>query len=264
MTYEEFHRSIRECVRCGSCKITCPTYESHKDETMSGRGRIAILNSIIFGGLTPSRGALPRVYSCIQCGACTLNCPPGINIPEVIYTGRKFLKQYAGADRTLRLITKLVLKHPDICFDVAQISRKPVQNYLKRKGLMPDTYSIPETSLKDLPQVISPKQKIGRVAVLKGCSTTFFFPHLGRSLVRFLIGSGYEVVLPRAEVCCGIPYRTLGMEKQAKAFARKNFDIFSRIKADAIISLCPTCVMALKHEYVHLINRSIENVILMF
>ena len=226
---------------------------------MSGRGRITILNGIISGGIKPSRGALSKVFSCIQCGACARNCPPGINIPEVIYTGRKFLKRYAGSDRALRGITKLALKHPDICFDISQISRKPVHNYLKRKGLIPDAYTIPETSLKDLPQVIGPNQKRGRVAVFRGCSTNYFFPQLGRSLVRFLLNSGYEVVLPKAEVCCGVPFRSLGMEKQAKDFARKNYEIFGRIQADAVISLCPTCTMALKHEYLHLINKSIEN-----
>jgi glycolate oxidase iron-sulfur subunit len=227
---------------------------------MSGRGRITILNGIISGEIKPSRGALARVFSCIQCGACARNCPPGINIPEVIYTGRRFLKRYAGRDRALRGITKLALKHPDICFDISQISRKPVNNFLQRKGLIPESYIIPETSLKDLPQVISPSQKRGRVAVFRGCSTTYFFPHLGRSLIRILLNSGYEVVLPKAEVCCGVPFRTLGMEKHAKYFARKNFEIFGRIKADAIISLCPTCIMALKNEYQHLINKTIGNV----
>jgi glycolate oxidase iron-sulfur subunit len=227
---------------------------------MSGRGRIAILNGILSGSLKPSRGALERVYSCIQCGACARNCPPGINIPEVIYSGRKVLKKYSGRDMPLRVVTNFALNHPDICFDISQISKKPVHLYLKRKGLIPASYAFPETSLKDLPQVMQTQKQRGRVAVFKGCSINYSFPDLGRSLIRFLLSAGYEVILPKAEVCCGIPFRTLGMEKQAKAFARKNVDIFSRIKADAIISLCPTCIMALKHEYKHLINKSIENI----
>ncbi len=228
---------------------------------MSGRGRIAILNGILSGNLPPTESSLAKIFSCIQCRACSENCPPGIDIPEVIYTGRKYLRRYDGSGRSIRFFTRMALKHPDMMFSAARFFKKVVDHYLKKRGLVPSDFDFPENSLKRTPQVITPKNKIGRVAVFKGCSTNYLFPHLGKALVSILFKLGFEIIMPTSEVCCGTPFRTLGMEREAKTFARKNVQIFGRLKVDSVISLCPTCVLALKYEYKNLINVSIKNAI---
>ena len=226
---------------------------------MSGRGRIAILDAILSGQIKPSGRAVESIFSCIQCGACARNCPPGINIPEVLYTGRKYLKRYAGGYKLFRLLTGIALKHPDILFSISRLLKKPVNRFLIRNNLVPCGFSLPDNSLTRLPQVINTRDRKGRVAVFRGCSTNYAYPEIGNSLIRVLVKLGYEVILPKAEVCCGTPFRTLGMEKEARAFARKNVEVFGRLKADAVISACPTCILALKYEYPLLINRGIEN-----
>ncbi len=69
---------------------------------------------------------------------------------------------------------------------------------------------------------------------------------------------GYEVVLPKGEVCCGSPLRALGLEEEAIALAKKNYQIFSKLKVEAILSLCPTCSLTLKSEYPKLIGHGLE------
>ncbi len=250
-----------ECIRCGSCKTTCPTYEIRQNETETARGRIAILKALLSGRIEPMQGAVDAVFGCIQCGACTGNCAPGIDIQELLYRGKAHLKKYAKKDRMFRRMTQISLHHRDLLLRIARMLQTPVHAYLCRKNILPDTLPLPKETLKQLPQVVSPRKKIGRVAVFKGCSTGYLFPHLGSALMRILLHLGFEVVLPRAEVCCGAPFRTLGMEKTAKTLARKNLEIFGKLQVDAIISLCPTCVMAFRKEYPKLIHAGIENVV---
>lgn len=228
---------------------------------MSGRGRIAILSGILSGNLRPSQSALSKIFSCIQCGACAENCPPGINIPEVLYTGRAYLKRHAGSDRLIRFITRMVLKYPDMMFTAATFLNKPINRYGEKRGMIPSGFVLPKKSLKRTSQVITPKKKVGRVAVFRGCSINYIFPHLGRALVRILVKLGFEVIMPTSEVCCGIPFRVLGMEREAEAFAKKNMQIFGRLKADSIISLCPTCILALKYEYENMIGTGISTAV---
>ena len=50
------------------------------------------------------------------------------------------------------------------------------------------------------------------------------------------------------------------MEDEAAALAKKNFTIFSRLNAEAVLSLCPTCVLSLKHHYPVLVGKGLEHV----
>jgi glycolate oxidase iron-sulfur subunit len=125
--------------------------------------------------------------------------------------------------------------------------------------LLPDHFRIP-AKLPDQPVYKATGTSKGRVAVFAGCSTRYLFPHLGEALVRVLSNLGYEVILPREEQCCGVPFRTLGMEDKAVDYARRNLAVFSRLKADAVVSLCPTCIVALKKMYPELIGEGTDNI----
>src|SRR3990172_6362531 len=94
-------------------------------------------------------------------------------------------------------------------------------------------------------QVFKVQKKRGRVAIFTGCSINFIFPNLGESLINVLQKFGYEVVLPKGETCCGNPLRSLGLEEEAVEQAKKNYRVFSRLKVEAVLSLCPTCTLTL-------------------
>ncbi len=130
--------------------------------------------------------------------------------------------------------------------------------YLHRKGLIPFQPELPEYYLTDRHHVFTVSKKRGRVAIFTGCTVNFLYPQFGESLINVLHRLGYEVILPVGEVCCGAPLRALGLEEEAVKLARKNFDIFSKLNVDAVLSLCPTCTLTLKREYPKLIGEGIE------
>lgn len=225
---------------------------------MSARGRVAVLHALLTGKIEPSAGVVEKVFGCLQCGACARNCPSGINVPELIYAGRWYLRSRNGGDVALRVIAKYVLRYPGPAFKIARFPGTPFGGYLKRTGLLPARFNMPDRTLKDsMPEIHASGTK-GRVAIFTGCGINFLFPDLGRALIQVLAGLGYEVILPKGEVCCGVPFRALGMEREARDFARRNIRVFGKIKADAVISLCPTCILALKKEYPLMVGSGVE------
>lgn len=227
---------------------------------MSARGRLALLKAFLTQQLEQTSVLNERVFSCLLCGACETLCPAKVDITGAIYHGRGLLRQRDNRRKYLRLLIRLFILRPELSFRLARLS--------KHIGLSPERVSaylgasfkiaIPEAPFRGRQQIYRPEKKRGRVALFTGCSINFIFPNLGHSLIRVLTHLGYEVVLPAGEVCCGIPLRGLGMEKEAAELAEKNYEIFSGLKVDAILSLCPTCILSLNVHYPDLIGRGLK------
>lgn len=259
MDREQLLSELSHCVRCGSCHAQCPTYEEGLTETMTARGRLVLLRSVLKGELSPTPGLLDRIYSCILCGACEPLCPPRVNITSAIYEGRRLLKDTDRKRRLIRSLSRFVLRNPNAAFRAARtfqaIGIPPERILSLLKTPMPVT--LPAQTLRNEQQVFKPGKRIGRVAVFTGCTINYIYPHLGISLINVLLSLGYEVVLPAGEVCCGVPLRGLGLADEAELMARKNHAIFSRLNTEAILSLCPTCVVSLRSHYPELIGKGL-------
>ncbi|MDH4232335.1 MAG: (Fe-S)-binding protein, partial [Nitrospirota bacterium] len=242
----QYLEELSHCVRCGGCKAPCPTYGNDPSEGMGARGRLVLIRSLLAGELKPSDALNERIFSCILCGACTRACPLGIDIPEAVYLGRALLKDSDRKRRLLRTFAKFAVKWPDLTFRMMKMSQRLLFPLLARKGVLPFRPDFPDIPFRDSGQVHKVPKKQGRVAIFTGCSVNYLFPSLGESLINVLRSIGYEVILPKGEACCGSPLRALGLEAEAVALAKKNYQIFSRLKVDAILSLCPTCSYTLK------------------
>jgi glycolate oxidase iron-sulfur subunit len=256
--HKEDFPDLSRCTLCGSCNAFCPTYEDSLTEGMGARGRLKLVKGLMTNELEPTQLLNERLFSCILCGACSNVCPLGINIPELIHRGRHLLKNSDKRRRILRCLLKFFTTWPDLSFKILSMGQDFFIPFLSKRKLLPFSPEIPDQPFLDIEQVHKVPKKKGRVAIFTGCSVNYLFPHLGESLINVLQSLGYEVVLPKDEVCCGAPLRALGMEEEAAELARKNHRVFSRLKVDAILSLCPTCTLTLKHEYVSLIGKGLE------
>lgn len=259
MENTHYLKELSKCVRCGSCKAFCPTYDEVSTEAMGARGRLALLLGLASGTLTPSPALQDRIFSCTLCGACSGLCPPGVDIKEIIYHGRTILK---GDDKKRRLIRHLInfsVKRPKLSFALLGMTQHIFMPYLLKKGVIPFQLELPDRYLRDNVRVVSVSPKKGRVAVFTGCMVNFIYPNLGESLINVLHTLGYEVILPATEACCGAPLRTLGLEEEAREVARKNVQLFSRLNVEAVLSLCPTCTLTIQREYSTLIGEGIHN-----
>jgi len=258
MEPERYLQELSKCVRCGTCKASCFTYDEDATESMGARGRLALLRGLATGLLQPSSLLNDRIFSCTLCGACSGLCPLGVDINEVMYRGRNILRKTDRRRQYLRLFLSAFIRNPKLTFQLMKMGQNFMLPYLRKKNLLPLQFNLPEHHLKENVQVVTVKKKRGRVAVFTGCTVNFLYPHLGEALINVLHGLGYEVVLPAGEICCGVPLRTLGLEKEAKRLAKKNLDAFSRLHVESVVCLCPTCTHALKSDYPKMIGEGIE------
>ena len=80
---------LQQCIHCGMCLPTCPTYDATKNETSSPRGRIALMRAVADGRLTPNSAQFAdEMYFCLGCLACETACPAGVNYAEMIEFAR--------------------------------------------------------------------------------------------------------------------------------------------------------------------------------
>jgi len=84
---------VQQCMHCGLCLPTCPTYDATKLERNSPRGRIALMRAIADGRLEPTRGFADEMYFCLGCLACMTACPAGVNYAELFEHARAEAEQ---------------------------------------------------------------------------------------------------------------------------------------------------------------------------
>lgn len=84
---------LQQCMHCGLCLPSCPTYEETKRERHSPRGRIALMRAIADGELEVTKTFGEEMYYCLGCLACTSACPAGVNYAELLETARAEVEQ---------------------------------------------------------------------------------------------------------------------------------------------------------------------------
>lgn len=260
MKQETFSTELSKCVRCGTCKSLCPTYMASLNESMGARGRVAMLGEMCKDRLAPSKAMADRIFNCILCGACKGLCPLGINIPEMVYHGRTILKNSYNKSSLLNKALQYSSSRMDTAFSVLSGLQKILYSPLNKAGKLRYMPPITAHPFKNGTQVYKNNNRLGRVAIFTGCSINYLYPHLGEALVNILLKKGYEVIVFKGEVCCGAPMRGAGLEDEARAAAKRNIDTFKMTRAEAVISMCPTCTTTIRTDYPELAGDTITNI----
>src|SRR3990172_12873 len=165
MSAEEskFLKDLSECVRCGSCKAYCPTFEEDPVESMGARGRLILLRGLATGQIRPSKLLAERLFSCILCGACEGTCPLGVDIPEAILAGRAQLSRTDTKRKYLRSLVKFSTRRPDMMFKMARVGQHILFPALAKRGIIPFNPALPEMPFRREEQVFKVQKKRGRV-----------------------------------------------------------------------------------------------------
>ena len=102
----DYMPEISMCVRCGTCRSTCPTLITLGRETASARGKLTLIDACISGEIELSDTFVKHISECLLCGACQQSCPNSIPVPEIIMAARAEIIN----DRGLPLITSAIMK----------------------------------------------------------------------------------------------------------------------------------------------------------
>jgi glycolate oxidase iron-sulfur subunit len=265
------YRRYQECVHCGLCTASCPTYVETCDENDSPRGRIYLMRAVADGRLEMGPGVRKHLELCLDCRACETACPSGVQYGRMIEPFKIALQKSASPGEKTSLLQRLILHHLFPYSGRVRLALVPARllqrigalDWAERVGLtrlLPPSLRrmqamLPRLTSRSgrLPEILPPiGPKRARVALFLGCVADAMFPETNAATARVLQHNGCEVVIPPTQACCGAIHYHSGVEEPALELARRNLAAFPLDEVDAIIVNAAGCGAMLK-DYAHIL-----------
>jgi len=255
---------VNDCVHCGFCLPTCPTYALWGEEMDSPRGRIYLMKSGLEG--EPMTASMVQHFdACLGCMACVTACPSGVQYDKLIEATRPQVERHGDRPRRERLVRAAIfalfpykrrlraMRGPLRAYQASGLQR-----LVRRTGVL-DRINPRLAAMAELVPPLSAPERVPErtpavgarravVGMLTGCVQGEFFPGVNAATARVLAAEGCDVIAPARQGCCGALSEHNGREKEAKAFARRLIDVFEAAGVDAVVVNVAGCGSAMK-EY---------------
>lgn len=268
-TLERQEDEINRCFRCGLCRNVCPSFEESGLEYSSPRGRVQFAKAALESRITLDRVFQEKILDCLNCMRCVEICPSGVRTDRIVMAARAELVKRGKLDFIKKIIFNGVIKSPffmRLCALAGFLCQKwfyESNGFLET--LVPKFAGMEDKKFPRLANrpavshwpVINPAlygEKIMRAGYFIGCATNLLFTDTADATIRILTRNRVEVVIPKGQVCCGIPVYSSGDFENAKKLAEKNLKVFRDIDIDCIITDCSSCSAALKHDVKKLLD----------
>ncbi len=212
-----------QCIRCGFCLESCPTFVLSGKETESPRGRIYLARSMESGVLPWSADNRQPFDSCVGCRACEPACPSGVRYGEILELARSRLERVAPRKQA-RLLLDVVTNPVLFRLQAGLASLVPglkaprwLARHLTPEGQRAEVPPLrrvaewPPLESAGLPPVKAD------VALLEGCAMKVLFPDVHEATERLLRRVGIGSV--RIKGCCGALHAHAGFLEKAHALA---------------------------------------------
>jgi glycolate oxidase iron-sulfur subunit len=265
---ERSNQILRNCVHCGFCTATCPTYQILGDELDSPRGRIYLIKDMLENERVPDEKTVKHIDRCLSCLACMSTCPSGVHYMHLVDHARDYIEQKYKrpiSDRLLRWVLSRILPYP-MRFRIALLSAKIGRPFAR---FMPDARLramlemapkiIPPVSRNDDPQTFAPKvPRKKRVALMTGCAQKALNTDINDATIRLLTRLGCEVVVAEGAGCCGALTHHMGKTAESHGAAGKNIRAWAAEMdgdgLDAIVINTSGCGTTIK-DYGHMFRN---------
>ena len=264
---------IDDCVHCGFCLPTCPTYLLEGNETNSPRGRIYLMKLGNAGEVPMDEEFVGNFDACLGCMACVTACPSGVKYDQLIEAVRPQIErnwERTRADRAFRTLIFSLFPYParlrPAAFFGALYQRLGVARLLARTGVLdrlPDRLRamealLPELSMRSVvarqpafTPAVGPVRH--RVGLLSGCVQRVFFGDVNAAATRVLAAEGCDVVAPKDQQCCGALSSHAWREEEAMDRARRLIDTFEAAGVQSVVVNVAGCGSSMK-EYAVLLR----------
>jgi glycolate oxidase iron-sulfur subunit len=256
---------LEDCVHCGFCLDTCPTYVLWGNEADSPRGRIVLIGEGLRTDEPMSDEMVTHFDRCLGCMACVTACPSGVRYDRLIERVRPQVERHhrrSMFERGLRRMLFGTLPHPRRLRTLAPLmiaGRKLGSDRIPgRVGMLAKV--APQLSMRDLRGTGFPEhvpavgEQRGRVGLLLGCVQRVFYADVQRATIATLAAEGFEVFAPQMPECCGALEMHSGEEPAAVTRAEATIAAFNAIEGlDYVVTSAAGCGSAMK-EYGELVG----------
>lgn len=255
LTDEDFglRSTLDACVKCTICETQCPVmrvtdlfpgpkYSGPQAERYRKAGQI-VDSSIDY---------------CSSCGTCTLVCPQGVKVTEMIHHARTDMKKEKGIPLRDHLIGRTGFIGT-VMTPVAPIANwaldvKPIRIAMEKVIGVHRSAPMPKAAgrtfegwfKKHTPLEGSGRK--GQVIFFHGCAGQYFEVETSIHSVQVLEYLGYEVLVP-PHGCCGLALQSNGLYDESRKYVSKLTNDLRKANRNApIISASGSCAGMLRHE----------------
>jgi glycolate oxidase iron-sulfur subunit len=259
-----------QCIHCGMCTSSCPTFTLLGDENDGPRGRIQIMRTVADGKGKLTDRMRQHLDLCLDCRACETACPSGVEYSKLVEPFRLTLKQTeTRIEKRFDWFREIILFQLFPYADRMRLLLSPVRlmqwlgiyGLIEKLGLfklvpgrlgrmvplLPSNLKSGPRFPKFLPAI---GRKRARVAFFTGCVADAMFRPTHWATIRVLQQNGCDVFIPTDQACCGAIHYHAGDSRGARKLADQNLVAFELDRYDAIIVNHGGCGAMLK-EYGH-------------
>lgn len=252
---------IDDCVHCGFCLPTCPTYALWGEEMDSPRGRIHLMKQHVEGTpVTPEMAG--HFDACLGCMACVTACPSGVKYDRLIEQTRVEVERThvrEPQDRAVREIVFSLFPYPRrlrllrptmwLAERMAPFLTRAHPSLGAMAALAPRV-----THRQRVPRLVRARGKRRAVVgMLTGCVQGEFFPQVNAATARVLALEGCDVLVPAGQGCCGALSVHAGRDGQARRLARRTVRAFRKAGVETVVVNAAGCGSTMK-EYGELLG----------
>lgn len=266
---------LQQCIHCGMCLATCPTYDLTKLERSSPRGRIRMIRSVARGEMELSALFAEEMNFCLDCQACETACPAGVKYGRMVEAARVLVDESEFTPKHKLFIKRFILRRIVASrFALKFVSRSlwiyqktGLQKLIRATGFLKlFSKKLPEIEKLSPPianhfsdslinEIELPNGEIKyNTAFHFGCLMNTMFADINIDTIDVLKKIGCKIITPKDQVCCGSLMAHNGDMEFALKLARKNIDAFIKHEYDYLISNSAGCGAFMK-DYAHLLEN---------
>lgn len=267
------HARSLDCIHCGLCLTTCPTYQLTGSETSSPRGRIHLMRAVA-EDRTPANDAFREEMDfCLVCRHCESVCPAGVEFGAMMEFTRGRIAEESPPGIVARFARWIgFAKILPSRFGLRMAARglwlvqrtglvRLAAPFLGLRGsVMRHLPAVPSRSerepLAECTPALGPSR--GTALMLEGCVMPELFGRVNRAAAHVLAASGLDVKTARQHVCCGALHAHNGELGRAKALAKSTIERFDTVDSAAPVVVDSAGCGAHMREYGRLLASDEE------
>lgn len=269
--------AARNCNGCGRCRSgapaerMCPVFRLAPREESSPRAKANLMRGVLTGRLDAKLMATDEFKDtadlCINCHQCRFECPAGVDIPKLMVEAKA---QYFAANGMK--ISDWLLMRLDWLYEIAgqmpSVTNRLLQNrtsrwFLEKSIGIAQGRKLPLFSRSSFHRWAN-RQKLNRPSTQQSRKIVYFVDayvnwndvELGKAFVKVLKHNGIDVVVPGGQNVSGMSLISDGAVVRAKKLAQKNVELLAEWVRQGyqIVTTEPSAALALKHEYLSLLD----------
>lgn len=235
---------LNMCVQCGLCLPHCPTFRVSGDESMSPRGRIALMREVQDNDAPVTAEVLESFETCVQCRGCEPACPSGVPYGHLMERARETLADEKLMTPTWQRLAFKPLAQPKML----QLGSSALA-IANKFNLVPKRLGLPD----ELPVSQEPLVASGQdVYLFTGCVMDAWQRDIHAAGQRVIEAAGFGVT-PTGDLapCCGALQAHAGLASETRSLADKMMDALESDRPILVDSA--GCGAAMK-DYGHLLG----------